>query len=187
MEDNIYEQHANFLRNVFTITEIEKFENNAINQADSFTCNGVRFVQTNGDMYVQNCDLNDKYKYVFYIKGSKEPIKSFEDLKTFYNASNYSFTFSFAADQSKKQYKQNGKSVVSKICKACQTIFMTKDKIVNVILSKTQEGGGSRKRLDKCTVKELREKAKARGIKYNGLRKDELVLALRRGVSTRKT
>jgi hypothetical protein len=44
-------------------------------------------------------------------------------------------------------------------------------------------GGGmsrpTRKRLDQCTVDELRDKARTRGIKHSGLRKAELIAALR--------
>ena len=44
-----------------------------------------------------------------------------------------------------------------------------------------KEGGKStRKSLDKCTVAELKEKAKKRGVKVTGLKKDEILAKLRK-------
>lgn len=40
--------------------------------------------------------------------------------------------------------------------------------------------GGAKKSLDALTVKELQKKCSAKGIKYSGLKKDELIKALRK-------
>lgn len=51
----------------------------------------------------------------------------------------------------------------------------------NLIKQQTVKGGAKkRKSLDSCTVAELKSKCSKRGIKYSGLKKAELVAALRR-------
>lgn len=154
--------------------------------ASSYSCGQYGYCLKNDGNVLKLLNTDDNIGptrfYVFNTTRNGE-LLSFTEFQNVINNTtnvNYKIHGKELIGEKDKTVIQQLTNTLTKACKKCVNVFNRN--ATQVIVTLVPYSGGakrSRKRLDKYTVKELRDKAKARGIRYTGLRKDELITALR--------